>query len=524
MTARLRPLPILAALVALLAFVRVDAQTAPEPLLVTAPVRVSLPSPYPPNCASLPADEPGTNVRNGVAEPRLSVNPRDSRHIVTVWQQDRWSNGGASGLQAAVSRDGGRTWTQAAAPFSRCTGGMPENGGDYERASDPWVTFAPNGDVYQIALATSGRAGGRTSAILVSRSQDGGLTWSAPTRLIEDREPIAFNDKESITADPYDPRYVYAVWDRVDPRSRAPSGPIWFARTVDGGETWEAARTVFAPDGQTIANQIVVLPGGDLLNVFSLFRAVPRTGGAPATRQTVATVRSSDKGVTWSEPIEIADVVRATVTDPATGTEVRAGAPILEPAVDPRDGTVYVVWQDGRFSGGSHPDIALALSRDGGLTWSEPVKVNQTPVAAPAFTPNVAVLADGAVGVTYYDLRSDTPDPATLPASYWLAACRAACHEAAAWSENLIAEAFDVDEAPRTTQGYFLGDYQGLVANGLTFLMAFVQSDGGPDRPSDVWFATASATRPPTLAGTRRSWEPSSRISLIPGTVSIQTN
>src|SRR5215218_6986331 len=221
------------------AFAAFGADAAPrrEPLLVTAPVRVSAPSPYAPDCAALPPDEPGRNIRNGVPEPRVAVDPRDPRHVVAVWQQDRWSNGGASGLQGAVSRDGGRTWAQTSAPFSRCTGGSPANGGDYERASDPWVTIAPNGDVYQIALAISGRAGRRVTAVLVGRSTDGGATWGPPTALIESREPAGFNDKESITADPYDARFVYAVWDRLGPRGRD-SAPVYFSRTTDGGATW----------------------------------------------------------------------------------------------------------------------------------------------------------------------------------------------------------------------------------------------------------------------------------------------
>ena len=30
------------------------------------------------------------------------------------------------------------------------------NGGDYERATDPWIALAPSGTAYQMALATIG--------------------------------------------------------------------------------------------------------------------------------------------------------------------------------------------------------------------------------------------------------------------------------------------------------------------------------------------------------------------------------
>ena len=77
-----------------------------------------------------------------------------------------------------------------------------------------------------------------------------------------------FNDKNSITADPTDARYVYAVWDRL---ALAGGGPAMMARTTDGGVTWEAATVIYDPGvrSQTIGNQIVVLPNGTLVNVFT---------------------------------------------------------------------------------------------------------------------------------------------------------------------------------------------------------------------------------------------------------------
>jgi hypothetical protein len=56
------------------------------------------------------------------------------------------------------------------------------------------------------------------TAILVSKSSDGGDSWSEPITLARDPSgaaPFLFNDKESITADPNDANSVYAVWDRT---------------------------------------------------------------------------------------------------------------------------------------------------------------------------------------------------------------------------------------------------------------------------------------------------------------------
>ncbi len=181
-----------------------------EPVLV----RASDFSPFGGNCDGAPAT--GTLYVNAEVEPRIDVNPRDSNHLIGVWQQDRWSDGGARGLLTGVSLDAGRTWTRTAAAFTRCTGGNAANGIDFARASDPWITISPDGTAYQIAISINGPTfgPGASNAVMVSRSVDGGFSWSTPTALIRDQR-TAFNDKESITADPTDARYVYAVWDRL---------------------------------------------------------------------------------------------------------------------------------------------------------------------------------------------------------------------------------------------------------------------------------------------------------------------
>src|SRR3989440_4878914 len=248
-------------------------------LAASGPTDVSGLSPF----AGCTVGGPGTNFANSEVEPFVSVNPATPSNIVGVFQQARWSNGGAPGLVAATSHDGGTTWTESWAHFSTCSGGTAANGGDYGRASDPWVTFAPNGDAYQISLSAS--ADLTVSAVLVSKSVDGGDTWSEPTTLARNVSAFAegpgFNDKESITADPGVASNVYAVWDR----SRFPSdsagitaqmnaasirGDIMFSRTTNGGVTWEPALDILAGNQNefTVGNQIAVLPDGTLVDIL----------------------------------------------------------------------------------------------------------------------------------------------------------------------------------------------------------------------------------------------------------------
>src|SRR5207248_8778041 len=97
-------------------------------------------------------------------------------------------------------------------------------------------------------------------------------------------------------------------------------------------------------------------------------------------------------------------------------------------AVDRHSGTLYAVWEDSRFSHGQYNSIAFADSTDGGLTWSAPIQVNQTPTSIPpadrqAFRPSIAVAADGTIGVTYYDFRLNDAGPGTRT-DYWFVGMR----------------------------------------------------------------------------------------------------
>ncbi len=455
-------------------------------------VTVTAASPYASGCD---AGTLGIVYGGAEVEPSVAVNPTNPANIVGVWQQDRSSTGGARGVATAASRDGGATWTRSAAPpFSRCAGGNAANQGDYARASDPWVSFGADGTAWQIALGLNGAwpLPDSSNAILVSRSIDGGANWSPPTVLIRDTGAY-LNDKESITADPYDSRYVYAVWDRLD---TAGSGPTYFARTTDGGANWEPARPIYDPGStaQTINNQLVVLPDGTLALLFTRLPTTTPNAVAPA----MLLLRSTDQGATWSAPVTVAAVQALGTADAASGRRVRDGAHLGSIAAGPR-GELAVVWQDARFSGGAVDDIAFARSADGGLTWSAPVRINGAP-GARAFVPVVHVRADGVIGVGYYDLRNDLPDPGTLPADLWLTQSG----DGATWHEIHVDGPFDLMTAPNA-RGLFLGDYMGLASAGTTFVPFYARTSGEPaGNATDVVAARADPSGIPAASGARR--------------------
>jgi hypothetical protein len=272
-----------------------------------------------------------------------------------------------------------------------------------------------------------------------------------------------------------------------------------FARSTDGGRTWEPTRTILDfPDNsqqQSLGNQIVVLGDGTLVNVFNLIdRGLPL----------VAVQRSTDRGVTWSAPI-IVDVLFSSATqgqgvvDPRDGHPVRTGDLLPEAAADPRRGSdaLHIVWQDIRFTLAAplpifNDQIVVASSTDGGLTWSDPRRVSENKLTQ-AFTGSVDVDERGAIGVTYYDFTADVPTGEPLETDYWFTSSRDGGASFAP-RRRLTPQSFDMRTAPDAL-GFFVGDYEGLTSASGRFLPVFVAANSGNLANRTDVFSTSVATR-----------------------------
>ena len=177
----------------------------------------------------------------------------------------------------------------------------------------------------------NGPAFGGASSIIISRSTDGGVTWQTPVTARFDASFTVLNDKETVTADPSSPLTAYATWDRlVSPsenanpgafdHSPAFRGPAMFSKTTDGGVTWSNGRAIFDPGekNQTIGNQIVVPTAGPakgvLIDGFDLIQTKGGLGNNQRETLSVAVIRSTDGGASWSQPIIVAPQVFAGVS------------------------------------------------------------------------------------------------------------------------------------------------------------------------------------------------------------------
>jgi hypothetical protein len=442
-----------------------------------------------------------TNYVDTAVEPSVAANPRTAgtshANLVGVWQQDRWSSGGARGIVAAYSFDGGKTWGETALPFSRCA----TRSSPFVRASDPWISIGPDGNAYASALTL----GPTVNAVVAAVSQDGGKTWGRVRPIITDSTDLYQDDKPSITADPARPGVAYATWNRTRQPIASNHLETWFAETTDWGRTWSTPRQI-APaldTADTIDHQIVVdAKRHALYDVFSEIVGRVQRGGAPpagadagtTTNTFIALVRSIDGGRSWSRPRVIA---RVHPLDPLVDFLYRIDYPGPTAALDSATGKLYVAWAGTRVDLGNRPEIVLSASADGGSHWSAPRPIDGSGGLS-AFTPAIGVTRQGVIGVSFYSANQlyaantdSDPHPPVVLLDAWFTSSRIGGR--AFGRQVHLGGPFPYAAAPMAN-GYFLGDYQGLAVSGQDFHPFFVMTEPGEDRTrSDVF---ASTVRP----------------------------
>ncbi|MGH9282527.1 MAG: sialidase family protein, partial [Acidimicrobiales bacterium] len=360
--------------------------------------------------------------------PGLAVDPADPNHVVSV--DVDYINGECS---YKTSYDGGVTWPHsgnfnapAGWPDPPCGQNFDSGGYAHGNAS---VVFGAGQNVYTAFSShrgpfqrpESGIIAGIGDDSLVVRSTDGGKTWGTAV--------VALPGSESEGGQPFyirpqvathrgagnggQDRVYMAAW-----RCRVISGgcsagndirEMWVVRSDDSGQTWTAPVRATAPTGGTTGPG---LPGTGQVNEPSQPVVDPRNGyvyiawhrrdGSPATTSSVQIGRSRDLGQTW----ERFDA------NPTVGS----AHPRI--AINPTNGTLYVVYQDNKFgTATTDQDIVFQRSLDpgsgAGQTWSTPLRVNDDPInnQAAQQVPRVEVAPDGRVDVVWLDRRHDPTSP-----------------------------------------------------------------------------------------------------------------
>lgn len=327
----------------------------------------------------------------------------------------------------SVSKDGGATWGKNVA-INNVSG---------EFVGDPAAAIDAGGTLY--AVCQEYVDVGNTGNIRLMTSTDQGATWSSV---------------ESIQAAPDKPwagggsaeGTVFVSWL---------GNKAGIKRSTDRGKTWGATQSL----GNIIHGTAIVTSNTGLVHVpYNL----------DSNNNQLRYLRSIDGGATWEKTRDLIPDMGAFCFECSPRQH-----PIVGAAADPTGKTVAITWTS-RMSGGQQDDdVWLLFSKDGGTTWTAPLKVNDNPTASRQFQSWVAVDRCGRVHVAWTDLRNGKNE-------VWYA-------RSADPSKGFEANV-QVTDGSGSANTDFLGDYKGMAIQGSDVLVVWqdTRRDSG-----DIYFSRA---------------------------------
>lgn len=424
-------------------------------------------------------------------EPSIAINPTNPSNIV-VAAHDYGDPNYIVGIAAYRSFDGGRTWMGP----SRM---IPTYGNSL---SDPSLAFGRDGTLYLSYLSV-----GAYSEITLAVSRDGGATWSFTRALKYTSGTLYDKPWIAVGPDPADPLkdVIYITYTEFKGYFEVNTS-IKIIRSRDGGNTFEGP---FRVSWEGSISDILVQWSYPVVDqdgtLYVSFFGIKIERGVYGSRavQGIWVAKSLDGGETFSEPVLAAEThwwfpyfsglygFRWLVPTPAT-------------AVGP-DGTIYIAYEDDP-DGPEGPDMAdifLVYSRDGGRTWSEPVRVNDDSGHAAQFFPMIAVRrSDNSIHIAWGDKRLD-PDGVGYDIYYTYSR-----DGGATFAKNI--RVTDITINPLFGIPFFIGDYFGMAVTDNNVYIVWTDSRRGSLAPvpgayrgaalnQDIYIAFMDRRDPPSI-------------------------
>lgn len=453
-------------------------------------------------------------------QPNMLMDPVNPNILVIAG-----ANYNAQWCGAFVSRDGGRSWTQAAGnakppAYATC---VRSDLGPYLQAA-----FGADGTLYIASAADNLGGQDDVDNLYLARSTDLGNDWEFSIIHVGETDHV-FNTLLGTThtggehysliqmaTDPSNPKYVYVgarygIANRAAPYGLFGQIPLRgvVAVSSDGGVTFSQPKDIlgsipnsgvygFFPPELAVGPDGTVYAFGRELDPPLLPGQTKATASSPAgvagdgPRQMV--LISTDHGKTWKD--EFMDT---------SGVHCSACLQNDEPdgAVDSK-GNVYTVWaQAPSAASGSPTQILFSSSSDGGKTWTAHKIVSDTNSPVDAEAPGISVAPNGRIDVAWIDFQSSLqfdPGATTNTELYWDVYYTYSTDGGKTWSKNIRIS----DRSMNKNAGYTVSDSYGLQAHETvastndTTYFAWSDSRAGTttDPVEDYYFTTAVHSTP----------------------------
>lgn len=408
------------------------------------------------------------------AEPHVTRWVMDPDLVLATFQEGRFPDGGARNNGFAVSEDGGFTWRRAlnprltqvnSGPYFRATDPVAGIDRDGTLYLNSLVALDNRFDLGRLVLQRSEDRGQTwTDPVTIHTG-----ILEPGFRVFPDKNWMAVNDHPGT---PTTGRIV-VTWTNFRTDDNGPANRndylINLSWSDDRGETWSPAREVtraagvFENSRLYQGSQPVFLPDGSLAIVFHNFRAsrLEAVWYPPDNYNTIPPITPVHNGYALYDAPEFRDgsFLPSVAVARETGDLYIAYNAARQVGLE-RIGVVQFVRS--RLDDGSGPP-------DWGFT--PPVPVSGTDPPRVVANPTIAVSPDGRrVTITFFDRRFD--DGSNRFGDMYLVQ---SLDGGVTWSEpvRLTETTFDVRKATNTSRGYMTGDYFGL-ASPVTAADAFV--------------------------------------------------
>lgn len=312
-------------------------------------------------------------------EPSVMIDPRNTDRIMA----------GTNNWNYHRSADGGLTWQNSILTSELGVWG------------DPCLIVDTLGNFYYFHLSNP-PGGGWIDRIVCQRTEDLGLTWTPGSGI--GLVPGKQQDKEWAVVNPYN-NEIYVTWTQFDEylsTSPLDSSIIRFSKSADLGETWsvpvrlsEVAGNCIDSDNTTEGAVPTVGPEGQIYVAWS----------GPAG---IVFDRSLDGGNTWLQNDIFVNEHAGGWDQYIPGIQRCNGMPVTDcdRSNGPYRGTIYINYAD-QSNGFDDTDIWLVKSTNGGNTWGTPVRVNDDSPGKQQFFPWMTVdQVTGKIWIVFYDRRN----------------------------------------------------------------------------------------------------------------------